>query len=102
MDISSAAGDSSLDVAHGQTSDGDTVGGGSGRAAVLVVLLNDDAVLGDSRERDVLVGDALDGARGSVYGLDANTWEGRVLDKGRVLINGYGLGDIFMYRSGSP
>lgn len=82
MDISSAAGDSSLDVAHGQTSDGDTVCGGSGWTAVLVVLLNDDAVLGDSREGDVLVCDALDRALGTVYGLDANTWDSRVLDEG--------------------
>lgn len=42
------------------------------RAAVLVVLLDDDAVLGDARQRDVLVGDVLDGARRVVDGLDAH------------------------------
>lgn len=61
-----------MDVVDSQIGDGDTAGGGSGRAAVLVILLNDDTVLGDSGESDVLVGDALDGAGGAVDGLDAD------------------------------
>jgi len=40
---------------------------------VLVVLLDDNAVLGDARELDTLVRDALDRAGGTVYGLDAHT-----------------------------
>jgi hypothetical protein len=84
VDISSAAGDSSLDVAHGKTSDRDAVGGGAGRAAVLVVLLDDDAVLGDSGEGDVLVGDALDGAGGTVDSLDADTCKTLMLDTGML------------------
>jgi hypothetical protein len=78
VDISSAAGDSSLNVAHGQASNRDAVSGGSGRAAVLIVLLDDDTVLGDSGEGDVLVGDALDGAGGTVDGLDADTCDARM------------------------
>ena len=62
-----------MDVVDSQTGNGDTVGGGSGRASVLVILLDDDTVLGDSGEGDVLVGDALDGALGAGDGLDANT-----------------------------
>jgi hypothetical protein len=86
VDISSAAGDSSLNVAHGQASNGDTIGGGSGRAAVLIVLLDDDTVLGDSGEGDVLVGDALDGAGGTIDGLDADTCDARMLDNGVVMV----------------
>ena len=87
VDVGSTAVDSSVDVVDGQTSDGDTAGGGSGRAAVLVVLLNDNTVVGDSGEGDILVGDAPDGTGGTVDTLDADTcrregletgiWEGR-------------------------
>ena len=69
-----------MDVVDSQIGDGDTAGGGSGRAAVLVILLDDDTVLGDSGEGDVLVGDALDGAGSAVDGLDANTCRTGVLE----------------------
>lgn len=75
VNVGRTAGNSSLDVAQGQASDGDAAGGSASGAAVLVVLLNDDAVLGDSRQSDVLVGDALDGASRAVHSLNTDTWK---------------------------
>ena len=69
-----------MDVVDGQVGNGDTAGGGSGRATVLVILLDDDTVLGNSGESDVLVGDALDGTGGAVDGLDANACRTGVLE----------------------
>ena len=69
-----------MHVVDSQIGDGDTVGGLSGRAAVLVILLDDETVLGDSGEGDVLVGDALDGAGGAGDSLDANTCRTGVLE----------------------
>lgn len=40
--------------------------------ATVVVLLDKDAVLGDTREGDVRVGDLVDLAGGVLHGLDAN------------------------------
>lgn len=70
--ISRAARNGTLDVVQSEAGNGDTVGGGTSRAAILVILLNDDAVLGDAGKSDVLVGDALDAAGLAVDGLDAN------------------------------
>jgi len=64
-----------VDVVQGQTGDGDSIGGSTGRAAVLVVLLDDNTVLGDTRESDVLVSDTLDGTGGAGDGLDADTFD---------------------------
>lgn len=63
-----------MHIAQGKTSDGDATGGSTGRAAVLVVLLNDDAVVRDSGKGDVLVCDVLDGASRAINGLDADAF----------------------------
>jgi hypothetical protein len=49
------------------------VGRSAGRRTILVVLLDDDAVLSNARESVAAVGDARDGASGSRYSLDADT-----------------------------
>jgi len=73
VDVSSRAGDGASDAGDGQVSDWDTGGGRASRAAVLVVLLDDDSVRGDSGESDVRVGDVLDGASVAGDGLDTDT-----------------------------
>lgn len=69
------------DTVNGDIGDGDTSGGGAGGRAVLVVLLDDDTVLGDTGELDVGVGDLADITGLLVDGLDADT-VGRVADGG--------------------
>lgn len=64
--------DGAGDLVDGDILNGDAVGGGAGRRTVLVVLLDDDAVLGDVLELDVVVGDVGDGAGLLVDGLDAD------------------------------
>ena len=64
-----------MNVVQGQTGDGDSVGGSTSWAAVLVVLLDDNPVFGDTRESDVLISDALDGAGSTGDGLDADTFD---------------------------
>lgn len=59
------------DAVESDIGDGDTVGGRSGRAAVLVVLLHHDAVLSDAVKVQISVGDVVDAACGVVDGLDA-------------------------------
>jgi hypothetical protein len=82
-----------VDVAKRQTSDGHTGSGGSSGRAVLVVLLDDNTVLGDARQSDVFVGDAGDGAGGTRDGLDANTVLGVGNGAGR---DGYSLDDVIV------
>jgi hypothetical protein len=53
--------------------DGNTSGGLAGGRAVLVVLLDDNAVLADVLHRDTRVGDVVDGTGGTRDGLDADT-----------------------------
>lgn len=60
------------DVLDGEVSDRNAVGGLASWAAVLVVLLDDDAVVGDVGEGDAGVGDVLYAAGGVVDGLDAD------------------------------
>jgi hypothetical protein len=72
VDIGSRARDATCNTVDGKTGNRDAGGGCAGRAAVLIVLLNDDAVFGDSGEGDALVGYAGDGAGGTVDGLDAD------------------------------
>lgn len=72
VDFGSRAGDATRNTVDGETGDGDAGGGCTGRTAVLVVLLDDDAVFGDAGEGDALVGYAGDGAGGTVDGLDAD------------------------------
>lgn len=73
VDVSAGRGDGALDVAEGKASDGDAGGGGAGGGAVLVVLLNDDTVLGDVREGNAGVSDARDGAGGAGDRLNTDT-----------------------------
>lgn len=75
VDIRGTAVNCALDVAQSQTGDGDAVGRSTSGAAVLVVLLNHNAVVGDPRKSDVLVGDALDGASRTVDSLDTDTYK---------------------------
>lgn len=72
VDFGSRAGDATRNTIDGEIGDGDAGGGCTGRTAVLVVLLDDDAVFGDAGEGDALVGYAGDGAGGTVDGLDAD------------------------------
>lgn len=65
-------GDGALDAGDGEVGDGHAGGGVAGGRAVLVVLLDHDAVLGDVGQGDVLVGDVGDGAGRAVHGLDAD------------------------------
>jgi hypothetical protein len=58
------------DLVQLEVRDRDASGRLAGGRAVLVVLLDDDAVLGDAGERDAGVGDVGDGARRAVHGLD--------------------------------
>lgn len=74
VDVGGRAADATRNTIDGKARNGDAGGGGTSRTAVLVVLLDDDAVFGDAGECDVLVGYAGDGAGGAIDGLDANTW----------------------------
>lgn len=75
VDIGGLTVDGAVDVVQGETGDRDSIGGSTGRATVLVVLLDDNAVLGDTGESDVLVSDTLDGTSGAGDGLDADTFD---------------------------
>ena len=57
-----------------EAGNGDAGGGGTSRTAVLVVLLDDDAVFSNAGERDVLIGYARDRAFGAINGLNANAY----------------------------
>jgi hypothetical protein len=74
VNISSRAADTTGDTIDGKTGNGDAGGGCTGRTAVLVVLLDDDAVFGDAGECDVLVGYAGDGAGGAIDGFDTDAY----------------------------
>jgi hypothetical protein len=73
VDIKTLSSDATLDVLDGEASNRDTSGGLAGRAAVQVVLLDDDTVLGNVLEGDVGVADAGDRAGGARDSLDADT-----------------------------
>lgn len=79
VDVGSGRGDGTLDILDSETGDGDTGSGSASWGSVLVILLDDDTVLGNAGEGDVLVGYALDGSSGAVDGLDTDTVLG-VLD----------------------
>ncbi len=66
--------DSARDTLNREIGDGNAGARVTGRASVLVVLLDDDAVVGYVGELDVAVGDAFDGAGGAVDGFDAEAW----------------------------
>lgn len=71
--------DGAGDTVHGEVGDGDAGGRVAVEVTAIVVLLDEDTVLGDGVEGDVLVGDALDGAGLAGLGLDTETVD-RVLD----------------------
>ena len=71
--LNTLGGHGASDAGDLEVGDGDTSGGLAGRRAVLVVLLDDDTVLGDVGEGDVLVGDVGDGASGAGDGLNTDT-----------------------------
>jgi hypothetical protein len=73
VDIKTLSSNSTLDVLDGEASDRDTSSGLAGGATVLVVLLDDDTVLGDVVEGDVLIGDTGDGTGSARDSLDADT-----------------------------
>lgn len=69
----------SRDILHGNIRDRDATRWGSCGRAVLVILFNDDAVVGNVGEFDIGIGDVLDRSFGVVHSLDANS-VGRVRD----------------------
>lgn len=91
VNIRSGRGNRARHSVDNQAGDWDTSGWCSGRRSVLVILLDDDTVLGDGGQCDVLVGDALDGSRGVVDGLDTHAVLG-VLDGGGG--DGDGVDDV--------
>ncbi len=60
VNVGARAGDGSGDTGDSEVSDGDAGGRGASWGAVLIILLNDDTVLGDILESDILVGDTRD------------------------------------------
>jgi hypothetical protein len=71
-DGSSLALNTAGNLLDSQTGNGDTGGGSSGRATVLVILLDDDTVLGDVGQLDVGEGHVRDVTGGLVDGLNAD------------------------------
>lgn len=82
VDVSSAALDSAGNLLDSQVGNGDTSSGGTGRAAVLVILLDDNTIARDLGQLDVGEGHARDCTSGLVDGLDAHTVGG--VGHGRV------------------
>ena len=88
VDLNSVGVNRASDFLELNIGDGDTVGGGTGGVTVLVVLLNDDTVVGDTGDLDVGEGDVLNGTGGVVDGLDTDTVLGvrdSRIDEGNVL-----------------
>lgn len=73
LDLGGRALDATLDLVELDVVDLDAVGRLAGGTAVLVVLLDDDAVLGDARQANVLEAHVGDGSAGPVNSLDAGT-----------------------------
>lgn len=72
VDVGAARLDGADNLVDGEVGDGDASGGSASGAAILVVLLNDDSVLGNVGQRDVVVLDVGDGASSARNGLDAH------------------------------
>lgn len=87
VDGNSAALDRAGNLLDSEASNGDTGGGLAGRATVLIILLDDDTVLGDVGQLDVGESDAGDSTGGLVDGLDTDTVV-------RVENGGVGDGDV--------
>lgn len=81
VNVGSGGRDGTVNVGESDTSDGNTGGWLSSWGTVLVILLDDNTVLGNTGEGDVLVGNAGDGSSGTGNSLDADT-VGGVLDGG--------------------
>lgn len=73
VDVSTAALNGTGNLLNLEAGNGDTGGGLAGRAAVLVILLDDDTVLGDVGQLDVGERDVGDSTGSLVDGLDADT-----------------------------
>jgi hypothetical protein len=73
IDISSRAADATGNTIDSKPSNGNTSGGNTGRRTVLIVLLDDNAVVSDVGECDVLVSNTGDGAGGARDGFDTDT-----------------------------
>ena len=73
VDISSVALHGAGNLLEGDVRDLDTVGWGTSGAAILVILLNNESVLGDTGKGDILELDVGDSTGGIVDGLDTNT-----------------------------
>ena len=70
IDVSSTALNGTGNLLDSQAGNGDTSSGGTGRAAVLVILLDDNTIAGDLGQLDVGEGHARDSTSGFVDGLD--------------------------------
>ena len=73
VDISRAALNSTSHFLHGEISDRDPGSGSSSRATILIVLLDNNALLRNRRQLDIGEGDLLDGARRAGNGLDPDS-----------------------------
>lgn len=62
----------SLDIIQSKIGNGDTVRRSPRRTAVLIILSDDDAVIGDSRQRNIFICDTRYGASGIVNCLDTH------------------------------
>ena len=82
VDICSVTRYSPVHIVDRQVSDGHAGGGLPGRAAVLVILLDDDTIIRDARQCDVFVRHARHGPSGSGNGLDAYTWQAEISQRG--------------------
>lgn len=71
--LNTLGGHGTSDAGNLKVGNGDTSGGRAGGGAILVVLLDDNSVLGDVGEGDILVGDVGYGAGSARDGLDADT-----------------------------
>lgn len=72
VDVSSLGSNCALDILDIQAGNGDASGGNASGGTVLVVLLDDNAVLANVLESDVLVCDAAYRASGTGNGLDSD------------------------------
>jgi len=73
IDVGRTALDSARHAVERQISDRDATGWGSGRAAILIILLDDNAVVCNARKRNILVSHVGDRASGIVDSLNADT-----------------------------
>lgn len=79
VDLVSTIGNITSDVLNGEVGDRDTIGRSTSGRTVLVILLDNDTVVGDVGEGDAGVGDVGDFTGSVVDGFDADT-VGAVLD----------------------